>query len=106
MLSVAHFEGNAVEGAVDFQGVSHGAFGALYFFDFVVVGVGGGIGQVVGCGYADEVGKNLGMAFRAVRFEAHGAALQVGERGGLVIFLLNPHGAKGFLVKVKGCGGR
>ena len=105
MLRVAHFEGDTIEGAIDFQGVGHGAGGALYLFDFVVVGVGGGIGQVVGGGYADEVGKNLGMALRAVKFEAHGAALQVGERGGLVIFLLNPHGAKGFLVKVKGCAG-
>ncbi len=59
----------------------------------------------VGCGHADEVGEYFGVALVALKFEAHGAALQVGERRRGPGLLLNPHKERGLVVRERDEGG-
>ena len=94
VFRVAYFECYAIKGAVDFQGMNHSAARAFYLLDFVVIGVLGRVGLVVGGGHAEEVGEDFGVAFFALKLEADGAALQVGERGRGAGLLLNPHKEK------------
>ena len=77
-FGVAYFKRHAGTRAVHFQRVGKVAVRAFYFFDFVVVGVGWGIGVIVGGGHAEQVGEYLRVVGGTLKLEADGAALQVG----------------------------
>lgn len=80
----------AVEGALDGNFVNHVAARALDFFCLELPIVFGGVSQMVGGGYTEQVGKYFRMAVVAFELEAHRTALELIERGGGG-FLLNPH---------------